>query len=176
MNPVSVAHTRAMDTERRHRPLALWVLVGILAFIAVGGLVTGPQLIADPTGAVIGADAISLDRTPITDWTLVGWFLIVVMGIVPAVIAWGLATRHGWRLAERIDPVRTEHWSWLAVQVMGAGTLAWIGLQLALIDLKGGPQPVFLVLGIAMVALPWLPCVRRDLATSEPLRPPAGRR
>lgn len=152
------------------------MLVGILSFIAVGGLVTGPQLIADPTGTVIGAGAISLDRTPIDDWTLVGWFLIVVMGIVPAVIAWGLATRHGWRLAERLDPVRTEHWSWLAVQVMGAGMLAWIGQQLALIDLKGGPQPVLAVLGIAMVTLPWLPSVRRDLVTSEPLKPPAGRR
>lgn len=156
-----------METERRPRPIALWALVMILSFIAIGGLVTGPQLIADPTGAVIGADTISLDRTPVDDWTPIGWFLIAVMGVVPAVIAWGLATRRGWRLAERVDPIRTEHWSWLAVQVMGAGTLVWLVLQFVLIDLKGGPQPLFLLLGLAMVALPWLPSVRRDLATSD---------
>ena len=165
-----------MDAERRHRPIAVWALVGILSFIAIGGLVTGPQLIADPTGAVIGADHISLDRTPIDDWTAVGWFLIVVMGIVPAVIAWGLATRHAWGLVERLDPIRTEHWSWLAVQIMGAGTLLWILLQLALIDPRGGPQPVVALFGLAMMTLPWLPSVRRDLATSERLGRPAGRR
>jgi len=136
----------------------------ILGAIAVGGLATGPQLLADPTGAAIGADAISLEGTPLSDWYLVGWFLIVVMGIVPLVIAWGLVTRHGWRLAERLDPVGSEHWSWFATEAFGAGLLLWIGLQFALIEQKGGPQPLFLVLGLALLGLPWLPGVRRDLA------------
>ena len=150
---------------RPRRPVGVWLLVGMLLVIGIGGIATGPQLIADPTGARIGADQISLARTPLEDWTLVGWFLIVVMGVIPLVIAWGLATRHAWRLAERIDPVHTEHWSWLAVQVMGGGLLVWLGLQLALIDQKGGPQSLFGVLGVALLALPWLPSVRRDLAT-----------
>lgn len=150
---------------RSRRPLGVWLLVVVLLVIAVGGLATGPQLIADPTGSRVGADQISLTRTPLHDWTLVGWFLIVVMGVIPLVIAWGLATRHAWRLAERIDPVRTEHWSWLAVQVMGGGLVVWLGLQLALIDQKGGPQSLFGVLGLALLAVPWLPSVRRDLAS-----------
>jgi hypothetical protein len=148
-----------------HRPVTVWVLVAILLAIAVGGLATGPQLIADPTGARIGADQISLARTPLHDWALVGWFLIVVMGVIPLVIAWGLATRHGWPIVERLDPVRGEHWSWLAAQVMGAGLLVWLGLQLALIDQKGGPQSLFAALGILLLGLPWLPSVRRDLVT-----------
>ncbi|MGZ4132467.1 MAG: hypothetical protein ACXVWF_05435 [Actinomycetota bacterium] len=154
-----------LQHARSHRPLGLLVLVVVLLVIAIGGLATGPQLIADPTGARIGADQISLARTPIDDWAPVGWFLIVVMGVIPLVIAWGLTTRHAWRLAERIDPVHTEHWSWLAVQVMGAGLLVWLGLQLALIDQKGGPQSLFGVLGAVLLVLPWLPSVRGDLAS-----------
>ncbi|HEX6844108.1 MAG TPA: hypothetical protein VF235_03230, partial [Actinomycetota bacterium] len=103
--------------ERRHRPLVLWLLVAILAFIGIGGIATGPILLSDPTGEAIGADLTWLERTPFSDWVPVGWFLIVVMGIVPLTIAWGLATRHPWRLAERIDPVRSEHWSWFATLV-----------------------------------------------------------
>jgi hypothetical protein len=47
---------------------------------------------------------------------------------------------------------------------MGAGLLVWIGLQSPLIDTKGGPQPLFVVLGVALMALAWLPSVRQYLA------------
>jgi hypothetical protein len=150
--------------ERRHRPLMVWVLVSILVVIGIGGIVTGPILLTDPTGESIGADVTWLASTPLTDWTPVGWFLIVVMGLVPLTIAWGLATRHSWRLAERIDPVRTEHWSWFATLVFGAGLVLWLGLQFALIDQKGGPQLPFAVFALVLLGLPWLPSVRRDLA------------
>jgi hypothetical protein len=140
-------------------------LVAILGFIGIGGLVTGPLLIADPTGAVIGARVSWLEATPLPDWTLVGWFLIVAMGVVPSIIAVGLVTRFSWPLAERLDPSRREHWGWAATQVMGGGLLVWIALQLALIDLHGGPQPLFGVLGVVLLTLPWLPSVRAYLAT-----------
>jgi hypothetical protein len=143
----------------------VWVLAGILGFIGIGGLVTGPLLIADPTGAVIGARVSWLEATPVPDWSTVGWFLVLVMGVVPGTIAVGIVTRFSWALAERLDPSRREHWTWTATQVMGAGLLVWIGLQFAMIDLHGGPQPLFAVLGVALVALPWLPSVRADLAT-----------
>jgi hypothetical protein len=142
----------------------VWFLVAILGFIAVGGLVTGPLLIADPTGAVIGARVSWLEATPLSDWRPVGWFLIVMMGVVPGTIAVGLFTRFAWRLAERLDPSPSEHWSWVATQAMGAGLLVWIALQLTLIDMKGGPQPLFVALGVALISLAWLPSVRRYLA------------
>jgi hypothetical protein len=151
--------------ERQHRPLVLWLLVAILVFIGIGGIATGPILLSDPTGVAIGADLTWLERTPLADWAPVGWFLIVVMGIVPLTIAWGLATRHPWRLAERIDPVRSEHWSWFATLVFGAGLVLWLGLQLALVEMKGGPQVPFAVFAAILLGLPWLPSVRRDLAS-----------
>jgi hypothetical protein len=142
----------------------VWILVGILGFIGIGGLVTGPLLIADPTGAVIGARVSWLEATPVPDWAAVGWFLLVVMGVVPSVIAIGVVTRFAWPLAERIDPSPGEHWSWVATQAMGGGLVVWIALQLALIDLHGGPQPLFGVLGVALLALPRLRSVRGYLA------------
>jgi uncharacterized membrane protein YeaQ/YmgE (transglycosylase-associated protein family) len=156
---------RGPEISRIHRPTGVWVLAGILGFIGIGGLVTGPLLIADPTGAVIGARVSWLEATPVPDWSVVGWFLVVVMGVVPSTIALGLVTRFSWPLAERVDISRHEHWSWFATQVMGAGLLVWIALQFALIDLHGGPQPLFAVLGAALLALPWLPSVRDYLAT-----------
>lgn len=122
------------------------------------------MLIADPTGGVIGARVDWLEGTPLSDWTLVGWFLLAVMGVVPSVILAGVVTRFRWPLAERIDPSRAEHWSWSAAQAMGVGLLVWIGLQVALIDLHGGPQPLFAVIGIVLVGVPQLPSVRRYLA------------
>lgn len=63
---------RGHEISGTHRPTAVWVLAGILAFIGVGGLVTGPLLITDPTGAAIGARVSWLEATPLPDWSLVG--------------------------------------------------------------------------------------------------------
>ena len=155
---------RGPENPRTHRPIGVWILAGILGFIGIGGLVSGPQLIADPTGAAIGARVSWLEATPLSDWYLVGWFLIAFMGVVPATIAVGLLTRFPWRFAERVDPSRSEHWAWTATQVMGWGTLLWIGLQLTMIDLHGALQVVFIVLGVALVTMPRAPAVRRYLA------------
>ena len=155
---------RETEIARAGRPIGAWVLVGALGLIGLGGLVTGPMLIADPTGAVIGARVSWLEATPLPDWTLVGWFLLVAMGVVPSLILAGVLTRFSWPLAERLDPARHEHWSWTATQAMGAGLLVWIGLQVALIDLHGGPQPLFAMLGIVLLAVPRTPSVRRYLA------------
>ena len=155
---------RETEIARAGRPIGAWVLVGALGLIGLGGLVTGPMLIADPTGAVIGARVSWLEATPLPDWTLVGWFLLVAMGVVPSLILAGVLTRFSWPLAERLDPARHEHWSWTATQVMGAGLLVWIGLQVALIDLHGGPQPLFALLGVVLLAVPRTPSVRRYLA------------
>lgn len=158
---------REPEIARTRRPIGAWVVAGALGLIGLGGLVTGPMLIADPTGAVIGARVSWLEATPVPDWTLVGWFLLVVMGVVPSLILVGVVTRFPWPLAERLDPSHTEHWSWTATQVMGAGLLVWIALQMALIDLHGGPQPMFAALGVVLVGVPWLPSVRRYLATAR---------
>jgi hypothetical protein len=158
---------RGPETPRNHRPTEAWILAGILGFIGIGGLVTGPLLIADPTGAVIGARVSWLEATPLHDWAPVGWFLLVVMGVVPSVIALGVVTRFAWPLAERLDPSASEHWSWMAAQVMGGGLLVWIALQLVLIDLHGGPQPLFGVLGVALLVLARRPSVRAYLATPQ---------
>ena len=149
---------------RTHRPGIVWILVGILGFIAIGGLVTGPRLLADPTGAPIGANVSWLEATPLPDWYMVGWFLIAFMGVIPAVIAVGLLTRFSWGFAERVDPSHHEHWAWTATQVMGWGTVLWIGMQLSMIDLHGAVQVVFLVLGVGLAALPRAASVRSYLA------------
>jgi len=70
----------------------VWILASILWFIGIGGLVSGPQLIADPTGAALGARVSWPEATPLSGWYLVGWFLIVFMGVVPALT--GLRFRH----------------------------------------------------------------------------------
>jgi hypothetical protein len=65
---------RGPEVSRIHRPTGVWVMAGILGFIGIGGLVTGSLLIADPTGAVIGARVSWLEATPVPDRSAVGWF------------------------------------------------------------------------------------------------------
>ena len=78
------------------RPFMLWPLIFILLFLALGGgLYGGITMLIDPTGNRLGvADALPL--LPVTNFILPGIFLIVVMGLFPLLLTYGLIARPNW--------------------------------------------------------------------------------
>jgi hypothetical protein len=56
----------------------------------IGG---GAAMLADPSGVSMGLLPDLLDSLPLTNFILPGLFLVIVMGILPIGIAWGLWRR-----------------------------------------------------------------------------------
>jgi hypothetical protein len=138
------------------RPLVLWSLVVTMAFLSLGGSYGGLSFLADRTGSGLGADPSWLERTPVGDFLLPGLFLFGVYGIGTAVLIGGLISRRpAWSLWSR-------HWSWLGTIGMGAILIAWIVYELLIFDDRMILQPILIAVGLAMIAIPLLPSMRRS--------------
>src|SRR6186713_84256 len=108
------AEAMTMRTRRRiRRPAAVWLVVALLAFLAIGGLGGGVAFVTDPTGATIGARLSWLQETPVSDFLLPGLFLLVVFAIGSVALIAGLLWRPAPGLLGRIGATWHHHWAWV---------------------------------------------------------------
>lgn len=125
------------------RATGLLVLLLFQGVSAVGG---GLWLVLHPTGIPPGLTLELLRGSAFGDYRLPGLVLLVVLGVVPCVVAFGL-----WR--------RTS-WSRIASVLVGGALVVWIVLQITIIGYQPWPPPpwpslqlVYGTLGIAIVGL-----------------------
>ena len=161
---VQVNGTPAPRTHER-RPLALWPLLALMGFLAIGGFVGGISFVVDPTGAGLGVKQSWLEQTPVSDYLLPGVFLLVVYAIGSAIMMAGLAWRFSPGPLQRIDRRMGVHWSWTGTILVGAVLVGWILYQFVIIPETILLQPILIAVGILMIAIPVLPSMRGYYAT-----------
>ncbi|MBN1666469.1 MAG: hypothetical protein JW862_05255 [Anaerolineales bacterium] len=125
---------------------SLLVLIALLILLGLGGLGGGIAMFFDPSGTAMGLPADLLDELPISNFILPGVFLVVIMGLVPFLWAWGL-----WQRAA---------WGWYGTLAQSILLIAWILFQLLL---WGDPiviQWMYLLWGLAMLGLCFAPAVK----------------
>ncbi len=138
-----------MTNETERRPITIILLIILLVFLGLGGFVGGIPMQVDPTGSSMGLPAGLLENLPIDNFVLPGLFLIVVMGIIPIVIAVGV-----WRRSD---------WAWVATLAIGGVLVLWILFQFILWGEPIAIQYFYLMLGLVIFAMGWLPSTRRYL-------------
>jgi hypothetical protein len=87
-----------------------------------------------------------LDALPVTNFVLSGLFLVIVMGIIPFVIAFGLWKRYAW--------------SWMAALAESIILILWICFQIILWGNPIAIQIIYLLWGIMMLGLCFAPGIR----------------
>jgi len=152
------------------RPATVWLEVGLLAFLALGGFIGGIAFVTDPTGASLGARLAWLEKTPVSDFLLPGLFLLVVYAIGSLVLIAGLLWRPAPGVLRRLDGALHHHWAWVGTIAMGATLVTWILYELTIFSERMVLQPILLVVGAAMVAICAAPSIRRFYA----ITPTAG--
>ena len=128
------------------RPTAVLALLAALSFLGVSALAGGGQFLLDPSGGIIGTPTAALAGSPFADYLVPGLVLFVVLGLYPLLVAYGLWRRRGW--------------AWPAVLSVGVATVVWIAVQGAIIGFGHWLQWLYLLLGLAIVALALLPSAR----------------
>lgn len=138
-----------MNTTRKSaRPAAAYFLIATLIFLALGGAYGGLSFITDPSGAGLGMSLDYIQNQPfVRNYSLPGWFLLVVMCAIPAVLVTAL-----WRKTS---------WAWPATLAMGVIVLGWMAFQIAIMGLIAPIQYVIIAVGIILVGLCLLPAIRR---------------
>jgi hypothetical protein len=142
-----------MSTKSKSIPATVATLIVLLILLGLGGFVGGIPMLIDPSGASIGLPGNLLDNVPIDSFILPGLFLIVAMGIIPFIIAYGL-----WK---------HERWAWLGTLAQGVVLILWICFQFFLWGEPVAIQYIYLIWGIVILLLGLLPQTRQNLAESD---------
>jgi hypothetical protein len=136
-----------MNTKSNSRPVTVVILIVLLVLLGLGGLVGGIPMLIDPSGVSIGLPGDLLENVPISTFVLPGLFLIVVMGIVPFIISFGL-----WKRERR---------AWLGAMTQGIVLVLWICVQIALWGTPIALQYIYLIWGVVIFVLSLLPQTKR---------------
>jgi hypothetical protein len=144
------------------RPLTVWLLVVVLAVLSLGGLVGAWMFLAHPDGVGIGMEK-TLVELPVDSFTLPGVFLLVVMGLLPAFLVFGLLVRPDWRWLDPVCRAAHAHWSWVFTVALGIGIAVWLGLQSLYLGFSAPAQYFTALLGIGILVFALVPSTRRAM-------------
>ncbi len=145
----------------KKRPSTAWILIGLLIFIGIGALISGPLLFAAPDGHLVGFSTDMLQGTPFSNYIIPGIILFVFIGIFPVFTAFSLIKKPGCRWPDSINIFKNFYWAWTAAWAVGAIMIIWIAVETALLGYISFLQPLIFIWGLIIIILDVLPGVRR---------------
>lgn len=135
-----------MVSPSETRPIGIFILMALLLLLGVSGIGGGLSMLADPSGDLLGLPLVLVESVNLRTYLLPGMFLLVVMGILPLVTAFKLWSG--------------QQTAWIATAGLSILLILWICFQIVL---WGAPiliQIIYLILGVVMLILSFLPSVR----------------
>ena len=139
-----------MTSAMIRRPGTVVALMVFLAIQAAGAIAGGIGLVQDPVNN-IGMPLSMLEGSPFSDYLIPGLILLIVVGLFPLVVLYGLARR--------------RRWSWWLAVAAGAGLVIWIVTEVVLLGyLPGtgiGMQIGMGLLGVVILVLTLVRPTRR---------------
>ena len=142
--------------------IMLWILLGFQTLSALFG---GATLILAPDGSLIDMPLSLLDRAPFSDFTVPGLFLFFVLGIGPLLLLVAQWKRCSVAVFETLNIDRRQHWSLTFATYLGLALIAWIILQVTWVGYASFLQPLYGLVGVAMVFFSLLPGPRSYFAS-----------
>ncbi len=134
-----------------------YLLYFFITLLIINALPAGVMFIIDPSGAIIGLSTELLAKAPFGNFLIPGLFLLLVMGLLPIVILYGLVNRSKIVWAERINLYKEMHWSWTYSFYLGLVMIIWINIQLLMMKEYSFLQVVISLLGVAIIIVTHLP-------------------
>lgn len=110
-------------------PLTSKILMLLQIFLGIGAIFGGGGLVLDTSGELIMMPIEMLDNTPFKSFLVPGIILLIILGITPIVISYGLVWKGNWQFAEKFNLFKTMHWSWAWSLYIGFALIIWITIQ-----------------------------------------------
>ena len=92
-----------------------------------------------------------LSSLPVPDYVLPGLFLLIVMGVLPLVLAYGLWAGRRVPTTVRLGRFGAWHWAWFGTVALGTTLAAWLLAQGLLIGFRWPIQYVTAVNAVAIL-------------------------
>jgi len=142
------------------RPIALWILVFWLVFLAFGGLYGGIAMLLDPSGGSLQMTEV-LSLLPVSNYVLPGLFLLFIMGILPLFLIYGLLVRPNWSWLDSFFRQIKYYWAWTGTVILGVILAIWLIVEGVMIGFKWPIQYVTAVNGLFILFFVFFPSVRK---------------
>lgn len=142
------------------KPFTLWLLVFFLIFLALGGAVGAYYFLSDPSGASIGMEK-ELASLPISNYTLPGIFLLLVMTLAPLFLTFGLIAKPEIPLLRNLFRFAPYHWSWTGTVTLGIVLMIWLVVEAYFIGFSAPIQYVTALNGLLILLLPFIPVIKK---------------
>lgn len=142
----------------KRRPFTLYLLLFFLLFLAFGGLYGGVAMLTDPEGGSLAMDSL-LPLLPVANFILPGLFLLLVMGLAPLLLSYGLLMQ-----PTRTVTVNGRYWAWVGTVGLALILAVWLVVQGVLIGFQWPIQYVTAVNGLLILLLAFTPGVRNYYA------------
>ena len=142
------------------RPIADWILIGLLLLLGVSALIPGASFMIAPDGRLIQMPMSNLQESPFKDYFIPGLLLFCFVGVFPVLVAYGLWRMPAWNWPNVINPFKAQHWSWAGSLAAGVILLIWITAQVFLIRSVAFLHYLYWCWGIVVLLLTLTPGVR----------------
>ncbi len=142
--------------KKRRRSVSLYLLLAALLFLGLNAVAGGFVLVADPAGSTMGLSVGVLQGSPFSNFLIPGLVLLLVLGVFPLIVVYGLWARR-W-------------WSWRAALLVGPAVIVWLIVEILVVGYHSQPplQLVIGLLGLTISVLVLLPSVRLDSGAKSP--------
>ncbi|HKI79635.1 MAG TPA: hypothetical protein VKA26_13935 [Ignavibacteriaceae bacterium] len=115
------------------RPNAVNIVVLLILIQSLSGIVGGTGLVLEPSGKSLKIPLEWLNNSPFNDYMLPGLILLILLGIYPLLVLYGLWLKRSW--------------AWASTMILGMAIIIWIGVEILIIGYKPVP-PLQLIYGI----------------------------
>jgi len=129
---------------------SLYFLMILMLFQGLSGLLGGIALVVDPSGELLQMPLSMLAGSPFNTFLIPGIILLIILGIFPMVIFYGLWKR--------------TNWAWSGALMVSAALIIWIGVEIWMVGYHTEPplQLIYGLLGLILLVLVMLSSVRNQ--------------
>ena len=139
-----------------------YLLIFLIMAQTISALPAGWAMISDPSGAKLGMATEMLNHSPFPNFLIPGIILLIILGLFPAFIFYGLIKMPTFKLADKLNLYKKYHWAWTFSFYFGIILVMWINLQLFFLKEFFLLQFIYSTLGVLIIVLTHLPSTKRD--------------
>lgn len=144
------------------KPFIIRVLIILEFLLGIGAIVSGLILMVSPDGTLMHMPLDIMRGSPFANFFIPGLILLLLNGIFPTGIAYGLLRKPSWTWPYKINPFKRYHWSWAGS--LASGVIVWIWLSVELIWVGYSLlHTIYYIWGGVIILLALLPASRRYL-------------
>jgi hypothetical protein len=142
------------------------VLIVLQIFLSLGAIFGGGMLVIDPSGEGLKMPLSLLEQSPFPNYFIPGILLFFILGVIPVWISFGLISKKGSSIANKLNVFPRQHWAWSFTLYSGFALIIWIFAQAYFLQAVYAVHLVYFTLGIVIQIVTLLPSVQKKYRIS----------